>query len=84
MSKVTVMDHPLIIHKMSLIRDKKTGSKDFRELVKEISMLMCYEATRDLKLKEVEIETKNSSGQSTGFEKREIEVNYYIWYKELD
>ena len=57
MSKVTIMDHPLIIHKMSLIRDKKTGSKDFRELVKEISMLMCYEATRDLKLKEVEIET---------------------------
>ena len=57
MSKVTVMEHPLIIHKMSLIRDKKTGSKDFRELVKEISMLMCYEATRDLKLKEVEIET---------------------------
>ncbi len=57
MSKVTVMDHPLIVHKMSLIRDKQTGSKEFRELVKEISMLMCYEATRDLKLKEVEIET---------------------------
>jgi uracil phosphoribosyltransferase len=57
MSKVTVMDHPLIVHKMSLIRDKQTGSKEFRELVKEIAMLMCYEATRDLKLKEVEIET---------------------------
>lgn len=57
MSKVTVMDHPLIIHKMSLLRDKKTGSKEFRELVKEIAMLMCYETTRDVKLKEIEIET---------------------------
>ena len=57
MSKVTIMDHPLIIHKISLIRDKKTGSKEFRELVKEIAMLMCYEATRDLPLKEIEIET---------------------------
>lgn len=57
MSKVTIFDHPLIVHKMSLLRDKKTSSKEFRELVKEISMLMCYEATRDLNLKEVEIET---------------------------
>ena len=57
MGKVTVMDHPLLIHKMSLIRDKKTSSKEFRELVKEIAMLMCYETTRDLQLKEIEIET---------------------------
>lgn len=52
-----VMDHPLIQHKVSLMRDKTTGSKEFRELVSEIAMLMCYEATRDLPLKEVEIET---------------------------
>ena len=57
MAKITVMDHPLIIHKMSLLRDKRTGSKEFRELVKEVAMLMCYETTRDLSLKEVEIET---------------------------
>ena len=57
MAKITVMDHPLIIHKMSLLRDKRTGSKEFRELVKEVAMLMCYETTRDLSLKEVDIET---------------------------
>ncbi len=57
MSKVTVMEHPLIQHKIGLIRRKETGSKDFRQLISEIAMLMCYEATRDLKLQEVEIET---------------------------
>lgn len=57
MSMLHVMDHPLIVHKLSLIRDIKTGSKEFRELVKEIAMLMCYEATRELPMKEVEIET---------------------------
>ena len=51
------MDHPLIQHKLSLLRDKNTGSKEFRELTAEVTMLMCYEATRDLPLKEVEIET---------------------------
>ena len=57
MSKVTIMDHPLIQHKIGLIRRKETGSKDFRQLISEIAMLMCYEATRDLKLTDVEIET---------------------------
>lgn len=57
MSRVIVMDHPLIQHKIGWIRRKETGSKDFRTLVSEISMLMCYEATRDLKLSDVEIET---------------------------
>lgn len=52
-----IFDHPLIQHKISLLRNKNTGSKEFRELVCEVSMLMCYEATRDLPLKEVEIET---------------------------
>ena len=57
MGRLIVTDHPLIQHKISLIRDKKTGTKDFRELVEEIAMLMAYEVTRDLPLKEVEIET---------------------------
>lgn len=57
MGRLSVMDHPLILHKVSLIRDKKTGTKDFRELVEELAMLMAYEVTRDLPLKEVEIET---------------------------
>ena len=51
------MNHPLIQHKISLLRDKATGVKEFREMISEITMLMCYEATRDLPLKEVEIET---------------------------
>lgn len=57
MSKVIVMDHPLIQHKIGLIRREETGSKDFRALISEIAMLMCYEATRNLKLTEVEIKT---------------------------
>lgn len=57
MSKVHIMDHPLIQHKLSLMRDKTTGVKEFREAVGEIATLMCYEATRDLPLKEIEIET---------------------------
>ena len=52
-----VVDHPLIQHKLSLLRNVNTSSKDFRRLVSEIAMLMCYEATRDLPLKSVEIET---------------------------
>jgi uracil phosphoribosyltransferase len=55
--QVFVMDHPLIQHKLTFLRDKNTGSKEFRELVGEIAMLMCYEATRDLPLKETTIET---------------------------
>jgi uracil phosphoribosyltransferase len=57
MSKVVVIDHPLIQHKLTLIRDKNTGSKDFRDIVKEVSLLMGYEITRDIPLQEVEIET---------------------------
>ena len=57
MSTVHVMDHPLITHKLSIMRNKKTGSKDFRELLEEIAMLMGYELTRDLPLEEVNIET---------------------------
>src|SRR6056297_2798047 len=57
MSKVTEIDHPLIKHKLTLIRDKNTGPKEFRELVKEVTTLMTYEVTRDLPLEDVEIET---------------------------
>ncbi|KOA18365.1 uracil phosphoribosyltransferase [Clostridium homopropionicum DSM 5847] len=57
MSKVTQIAHPLVLHKLSIIRDKETGSKDFRELVEEVAMLMAYEVTRDFPLEEVEIET---------------------------
>ena len=57
MSKVFVFDHPLIQHKLSILRDKTTSVKEFRELISEIAMLMCYEATRDLPLVDVEVET---------------------------
>lgn len=57
MSKVMILDHPLIQHKLGVIRRKDVGTKDFRTIVSEIAGLMCYEATRDLKLKDVEIET---------------------------
>lgn len=57
MSKVHVMDHPLIQHKVGVLRMSSTGSKEFRELVQEIAMLMCYEATRNLKLKTEEVDT---------------------------
>ena len=57
MSKVVVMDHPLIQHKIGFIRRKDTGTKDFRQTISEIAMLICYEATRDLPMDEVEIET---------------------------
>lgn len=54
---VFIMDHPLIQHKLTYLRDKNTGAKDFRQLVSEIAMLLCYEATRDLPLEETEVET---------------------------
>ena len=57
MANVVIMNHPLIQHKIGLIRRKETGTKDFRQTISEIAMLICYEATRDLKLGDVEIET---------------------------
>jgi uracil phosphoribosyltransferase len=57
MSKVCVFDHPLIQHKLSILRDEKTSVKEFRELISEIAMLMCYESTRDLPLEEVDVQT---------------------------
>lgn len=57
MAKTVIMEHPLIQHKIGIIRRQETGSKDFRQMIGEIAMLMCYEATRNLKLVDVEIET---------------------------
>ena len=57
MSKVLIMDHPLVQHKVSLLRSKNTGTKEFKELVSEIATLLSYEATRDLPTEEIEVET---------------------------
>ena len=59
---VMIMEHPLIQHKLSILRDENTGSKEFRELVSEIAMLICYEATRDLPLEDVVIKTPITTG----------------------
>ena len=56
MSTVHIIDHPLVQHKLTILRDKNTGPKDFRELVEEVSLLMAYEVTRDMPLEEVEVE----------------------------
>ena len=63
MEKVHILDHPLLQHKLSILRDENTGVKDFREVVSEIATLMCYEATRDLPLKEITIETPVSEAR---------------------
>lgn len=57
MENVTIFDHPLIQHKISMLRDKRTGTNEFRALTEEIAMLMGYEALRDLPLEDVEVET---------------------------
>jgi uracil phosphoribosyltransferase len=64
MEGVTIVDHPLVQHKLTLIRDKSISTKSFRELLKEIGMLLCYEVTRDLPLAEVVIETPMAQMQS--------------------
>ena len=64
MSKVHVFDHPLIQHKLSILRDKNTSVKEFRELISEIAMLMCFEATRDLPLEEIDRSPRHTAGTS--------------------
>ncbi len=69
MAKKVIMDHPLIQHKIGIIRKKETGTKDFRQTISEIARLICYEATRELKLADVEIETpicKTTGKELTG------------------
>ena len=63
MEKVHILDHPLLQHKVSILRDENTGVKEFREVVAEIATLMCYEATRDLPLEAVEIKTPITTGR---------------------
>ena len=63
MEKVHILDHPLLQHKLSILRDETTGVKDFRQVVSEIATLMCYEATRDLPMEEVEIKTPITTGK---------------------
>lgn len=63
MDKVHVLDHPLLQHKLSILRDEKTGVKEFREVVSEIATLMCYDATRDLSVEDVEIKTPVALGK---------------------
>lgn len=74
MSKVYVMEHPLVQHKVTMLRDKNTTTKDFRELAEEISLLMAYEVTRDLPLKEVEVETPLCTTKAKAVEGRSIGI----------
>ena len=74
MSTLHVIDHPLITHKLSIMRNKKTGSKDFRELLNEIAMLMGYELTRDLPLEPVTIETPITKMQAQMVSGKEIAI----------
>src|SRR6185312_3003672 len=64
MAKVYVFDHPLIQHKLTYIRDKNTGTKEFRELVDEVAALMMFEITREMPLQEIEVETPVSTAKS--------------------
>ena len=74
MSKAMILDHPLVQHKVSLLRDKNTGTKEFKALVSELAMLLCYEATRDLPTKEVSIETPVAMAQTRVLSGRKLAV----------
>ena len=74
MGGIHVMDHPLLRHKIDYIRRKEVGTKEFREIIEEISMLMCYEATRELKLEDVEIETPICTMQGKELAGRKLAV----------
>jgi uracil phosphoribosyltransferase len=74
LSKVYVLDHPLIQHKITLIRAEDTGSKDFRELVEEVAMLMAYEVTRDFPLEEVEVKTPLTTCKSKMLAGRKVGI----------
>lgn len=71
---VMIFDHPLIRHKIAILRDKKTGTKEFRELVEEITMLMTYEAFKDAPTKEVEVETPLEVCKQTIIQERKIAI----------
>ncbi len=71
-NKLHILDHPLLQHKVTLLRDKNTGSKEFRELVSEVTMLMTYEATRDLPLKAVKVQTPIAVASSNVISGRKV------------
>ena len=73
-SRVTVVDHPLVQHKLSILRDRWTGTKQFRDLVRELARLECYEATRDLPLEDVDIETPICEATVKRLEGRKLAV----------
>lgn len=72
--KPVILNHPLVQHKISLIRDKHTGAKEFREMISEVAMLMCYEATRDLELMEIEVETPITKTQTKVIAGRKLAI----------
>ncbi len=74
MGKVHVIDHPLIQHKLTLIRDERTGAKEFRELLNEIAMLMAYEVTRDLPLIDVEVKTPVTTAKAKMIEGKKLGI----------
>ncbi len=74
MAKIVIMDHPLVQHKINFIRKIETGTKDFRQTIGEIAMLICYEATRDLQLTEVEIETPICKAQVKQLKGRKMAI----------
>lgn len=74
MGKVTVIDHPLVQHKLSHLRSIQTGPKEFRELVQELAMLLCYEATRDLPLTDVMVETPIGPAQAKELEGKKLGI----------
>ena len=74
MSNITITNHPLIQHKLSILRCKQTSSKEFRALISEIAMLLCYEATRDLHLQEIEIETPICATKAKTIEGKKLAI----------
>ena len=79
MAKTVIMEHPLIQHKIGIIRRQETGSKDFRQMIGEIAMLMCYEATRNLKLVDVEIETPICRTTAKELEGKKLAIVPILW-----
>ena len=73
-SNVTIMDHPLIAHKIAILRDKKTGMKEFRELIEEITMLLAFESMKDVPTKKVMVETPLETTEQTVVEEQSVVV----------
>ena len=78
-NNVTVFDHPLITHKISILRDEQTGSKQFRELIEEIAMLMGFEAMRDLPLKTVQVKTPITTANVKMLEGEKLALVPILW-----